>query len=321
MSRLLLSQMRESAVRLVASFDDDARAAGLGPFGSPDRRVWTYLPGPRPGVRLGDLDAQQRGLVRDLVASALSDSGARTADEVMELDGVLRDLEREEGLGGSERRDPRHYWFRVLGDPAGEVWAWHLAGHHLAVHLTVVGDEVAATPLFFGANPAVVPRGPRSGWQVLAAEEALARDLLGALEPGQLAVAVVSASAPDDIATRHDPVADPSVVPAGLARGDLDVAQRRRLDALVRCYLYRVHDDLAAWAWRSVVDGGLDAVTFAWAGSLQPGGGHYYAIKGSTFLIEYDNTQSWANHVHTVWRDLRRDWGSDLLAAHHAASH
>ena len=100
MSRVLLARMRESAARLVASFDDDARAAGLSPFGSPDRRVWTYLPGPRPGVRLGDLDAQQRALVRDLVATALSDSGARTADEVMELDGVLRDLEREEARSG-----------------------------------------------------------------------------------------------------------------------------------------------------------------------------------------------------------------------------
>ncbi len=65
----------------------------------------------------------------------------------------------------------------------------------------------------------------------------------------------------------------------------------------------------------------LPATTFAWAGPLERGTGHYYAVRAPTFLLEYDNVQDGANHIHTVWRDLRRDWGADLLAAHHAASH
>ena len=63
---------------------------------------------------------------------------------------------------------------------------------------------------------------------------------------------------------------------------------------------------------------GPDPTTFAWAGSLERGAGHYYAVRAPTFLLEYDNVQDDANHVHTVWRDLRGDWGADLLAAHHA---
>jgi len=321
MSRALVEEMRDTAVRLAGTLDEPARAAGLAPFDSHDRRVWTYLPGPRPGIMLGDLDEHQRRLVMRLLDAGLSGAGARTARGVMELDGVLRELERDEGRAGWERRHPDHYWFRLLGDPAGEVWAWHLAGHHLAVHLTVAGDDVAATPLFLGANPAVVPRGPRTGWQALRPEEGLARDLLEGLDSDQRRTAVVSSSAPDDISTRTDPVADPSVVPAGLASADMDGPGRRRLDGLVRCYLGRAHDDVAGAAWQAVVDGGLDGVTFAWAGSVQPRQRHYYAVRGSTFLIEYDNTQSGANHVHTVWRDLRRDWGGDLLAVHHGQAH
>ncbi len=321
MSRALVEEMRDTAARLAASLDDAARSAGVVEFGAPDRQVWTYLPGPRPGVMLGDLDEHQQRLVMRLLDAGLGGSGARTARGVMELDGVLRDLEREEGRAGWERRHRDHYWFRLLGDPVGEVWAWHLAGHHLAVHLTVVGDEVAATPLFFGANPAVVPRGPRTGWQALRPEEGLARDLLEGLDSDQRRTAVVSSSSPEDIATRMDPVADPGLVPQGLAWADMDGPGRRRLDGLVRCYLARVHDDVADAAWRSVVDGGLGGVTFAWAGSVQPRQRHYYAVRGSTFLLEYDNTQDGANHVHTVWRDLRRDWGGDLLAAHHASAH
>jgi len=34
-------------------------------------------------------------------------------------------------------------------------------------------------------------------------------------------------------------------------------------------------------------------------------------------LIEYDNTQNDANHIHSVWHDPRRDFGLDLLRAHY----
>ena len=46
------------------------------------------------------------------------------------------------------------------------------------------------------------------------------------------------------------------------------------------------------------------------------GQAHYYRIHGPTILIEYDNQQTNANHIHTVWRDLRHDFGGDLLAEH-----
>jgi hypothetical protein len=34
-------------------------------------------------------------------------------------------------------------------------------------------------------------------------------------------------------------------------------------------------------------------------------------------LIEYDDTQNDANHIHTVYRDLERDLGGDVLRAHY----
>lgn len=35
----------------------------------------------------------------------------------------------------------------------------------------------------------------------------------------------------------------------------------------------------------------------------------------------YDNTQNDANHVHTVLRDVTRDWGADLLRGHYRHAH
>jgi hypothetical protein len=58
-------------------------------------------------------------------------------------------------------------------------------------------------------------------------------------------------------------------------------------------------------------------VAFAWAGSLERGQPHYYRIQGPSFLIEYDNSQNNANHIHTVWRDFDGDFGRDLIGEHY----
>ena len=68
-------------------------------------------------------------------------------------------------------------------------------------------------------------------------------------------------------------------------------------------------------------DDALDALHIAWAGGLEPGEGHYYRVHGPTLLAEYDNTQRGANHVHTVWRDPRHDFGVDALRAHYEHGH
>jgi hypothetical protein len=313
--------LRTTARRFLDALDQAGRDAAVAPFAAADRKVWTYLPGPRPGVAVGDLSDTARGGLDDLLGLTLSAMGADRTREVMNLDDVLRDVERSAGRAGWERRSSEWYWVRVLGDPEDEVWAWHIGGHHVAVHATIVGDTLAVTPCFLGANPAVVRTGPMTGLQVLREEESLARDLLAELSRDQRAVAVVSSTAPEDIATRHDPVADPDLVPAGLRCDAMDRPQAQRLEALVRWYLGRAPEEVAQPAWEAVADAGLGEVTFAWAGPTAPGAPHYYAVKGETFLLEYDNTQDGANHAHTVWRDLRRDWGTDLLAEHHARAH
>ena len=70
-----------------------------------------------------------------------------------------------------------------------------------------------------------------------------------------------------------------------------------------------------------IENAGIENLTFAWAGSLQPGAGHYYRIQGPMLLIEYDNTQNNANHVHTVVRDLTNDFAEDILREHYQKEH
>jgi len=310
-------RMRAAAAAFLATLRPDQRPLAAAPFDTPDHREWTYLPGPRAGLALEDMSDAQRSLAMRLLDTGLSERGAADARAIMELESTLRELERQLGDPGFTRRAPQYYWFRVLGDPAGDApWAWRANGHHLAVHITVVGESISATPQFFGANPA---RVPHTGARILPIEEDLARELLGSLDADQSAVAISDPVAPDDILTRRDPAADPTRIPAGLAHRQMTLVQRDLLGKLVRQYLERVTPEVAELSWRSVTETGLDGVAFTWAGSQTLGDGHYYAVTGPTFLLEYDNTQSNANHIHSVWRDLRHDWGEDVLRAHYAA--
>ncbi|MGV9972959.1 DUF3500 domain-containing protein [Nocardia beijingensis] len=112
-----------------------------------------------------------------------------------------------------------------------------------------------------------------------------------------------------------------SIPPKGLAARDLDPEHRHLLRQLISLYTGRAPSALAeVHAAYYAADDVLDEVHFGWAGSLEAGEPHYYRIQGPELLIEYDNTQRQANHAHSVWRDLRSDFGLDSLAEHRRRS-
>src|SRR6266516_2546440 len=222
-------------------------------------------------------------------------------------------------------RDPQLYYLTVFCDPdAGAAangdaaWGWRAGGHHLSVSYTLVGNQVAASPLFFGANPASTALVGPGLLRPLAGEEDLARELLAALSPQERAAALLSEVAPDDILQFNRPMVRDLGHPVGLAAGELTTAQQKLLAALVRQYLDRLPDEVAsAYAERlslSKQGAAFAAIHFAWAGGSTPGQGHYYRLQGPRLLIEYDCTQNHANHIHAVLRDPDGDFGADLLA-------
>ncbi|WP_345568550.1 DUF3500 domain-containing protein [Nonomuraea rosea] len=312
-----VQEMRQAVRRFLGSLDTGRRSAATAAFGSAERTEWSYLPGPRPGLPLVEMTSGQQELALALLDLGCGVTGARTARGVIELERVRRRL-----VTGVDEIDGDRYWFRVFGDPEGAgPWAWRVNGHHLAVHITVVGDSIAVTPSFLGAEPAMVLSGPRRGLRLLADEEEMGRALLADLAPHQRSIAITGAVAPDDVLTRNDPVAELDRIPRGLSYADMPSPSRALLERLIRRYFDRAPGWYGETCWQNALDAGLDKVTFAWTGSDQRGQGHYYCVAGPTFLLEYDNTQDDANHIHSVWRDLRADWGEDLLARHYADHH
>ena len=304
--------------------DAGQRARATFPFDTAERFVWAYTPVAHQGLALADMTPAQRDGAMAILAASLSARGAAETRAIIELEATLGALERADGRADWHRRDPLRYWFGVFGDPSdpGGPWAWRLGGHHVCVHVTVAdGRVVATTPSFLGANPAIVPSGPAAGSRALTGEETLARDLLACLTPDQRTIAVVDPVARPDILSGTGRRARLEGIPSGIARSALAADQRGVLDALVLHYLGRARDVDATAAWERLGGDGMGGLTFAWAGPLEPGRGHYYAIHGGSILIEYDNTQNGANHIHAVWRDLERDWADDVLAAHYRGRH
>jgi hypothetical protein len=237
----------------------------------------------------------------------------------MSLEPVLK---AQEGGENRNRRDPAGYFITVFGTPSTkDTWGWRYEGHHIALNYTVVkGEVVASSPTFFGANPAELKTGPRKGYRALAKEEDLARELLTALDAKQKAVAVIDPVAPKDITTMANVKVSP-IDPKGLPAAKLNKSQLAVLTNLIEEYTGNMPEDLGTARMDAVKKAGFDKVHFAWLGGPDKGQPHYYRVQGPTFLIEYDNTQNNANHIHSVWRDFNGDFGADLMAAHYQKFH
>jgi hypothetical protein len=317
-----IEDMAEAARAFLSALPEDRRAEATFPFDSDERLRFHFIPiesYPRQGLRLRDMTAAQRERAEALLRAGLSARGFLTTQQILELEGILRDLE---GPGRRLARDPDEYLVSVFGTPsASGTWGWRFEGHHVSLHFTVVeGSAVASSPAFFGANPAEVREGPRRGLRPLAAEEDAARALVASLGAAQRSSAIISDVAPRDIVTGAELEIAP-LSPIGIRARDLSDAQRTLLMELIGVYASQMAEDVAAERLERIRRAELDEVAFAWAGPVERGAPHYYRVQGPTFLIEYDNTQNDANHIHSVWREFEGDFGRDLLREHLEQAH
>ncbi len=321
------ASMVAAATKFLESLTPEQRQQAIFAFNGDERTHWNFIPTelfPRNGLTVKQMNESQRMLAHQLLKTGLSQRGYMTATEIMELENVLAVLEATQRAatpqllrGRALVRDPERYFFSIFGTPSTlNAWGWRVEGHHVSLHFTVVkGSLVAGAPTFFGANPAEVRDGPKKGTRVLGSEEDAARALIESLDGSQREKAVITAIAPNDIVTQAKVKIDP-LSPVGIQSAALTGSQRVLLRKLVDVYAGFMADDIAADRLARIEKAGWDKVGFAWAGPLERGQKHYYRVQGPTFLIEYDNTQNDANHIHSVWRDFNGDFGEDLLREH-----
>lgn len=287
-------------------------------FEEDERYNWHYIPKERQGITLNELNAKQQNAAFELLHTVLSDTCYEKTISIMQLENVLKQLENRPVEDNF--RDPGNYHFSIFGNPSKDsIWGWRLEGHHVSFNFSSENNLlVSGTPGFLGSNPAIVLSGPEKGKQILKDEAELGFALLHSLDDKQLDKAIISNDAPGDIitaASRKAMISDPK----GLLYSEMNNSQQKMFLQLLSIYIHRYTNTFAMEMMQETETAGLNNLRFAWAGAHQPGLGHphYYRIQGPTIIIEYDNTQNNANHVHTVIRDLKNDFGGDQLLEHY----
>ena len=313
---LAAKQMADACNALLNSLSETQKAKATYAYEDGERVFWYYPPLNRHGLALRDMDAKQRELAHALMASGLTEKSYEQAKLIIEHELVLGPLEKEQGTV-TFVRDPELYYFTVFGQPGGaDPWGWRAEGHHVSLHFSIWGDKVISmTPFFFGSNPAEVRKGPKTGLRILGTREDLSFDLVESLDKGQRSEAIIYDKAPLDILTYNSSkVSLPKE--EGLPASKMSGTQKKMLVSLISEYVNQVRADLSQERLDAIKEQGIDGFHFAWAGPTEKNQEHYYRIHGGNFVVEFDNRQDGANHIHSVWREIENDFAQDVLREH-----
>jgi hypothetical protein len=284
-------------------------------FTDDERFDWHYTPRRRDGVAIRDMIGRQRDALKSLMRTTLSSPGILKAEAIMALEGVLAEIEGS----STSYRDPENYLVSVFGTPGSFPWGWRLEGHHLSINVTVAAEgEVAVTPTFMGTNPARVPSGPRAGSRVQYDEFILAIRLARSLNDAQRAQAMIGTRSLGNIVAGPGR-GDALETPEGLPLTELSRTQQLIVMQLIAAYVGIARDEIGQ-PYMKLVEDGLAETKLAWAGAISETAAFYYRIHGPRILIEFDNTQGGANHIHALWRDPVNDFGRDDLHRHYEGS-
>lgn len=289
-----------------------------------ERENWYFTPVVRKGPTLNDFNDTQRTAAIALLKASVSQQGFQKTQEIMALENVLKVIENDNHMltEGQPWRDPLNYHFCIFGKPAlDSYWGWRFEGHHISLNFTSARGTIAsATPAFMGTNPGIVRIELQKGKEVLRQESELGFSLLHSLSPEQQKVTLFSDTAPREIITGNARQVD-GVEKKGILYSALNNKQQAIFRQLLDVYIGNFVFEFSETFRKKIMDAGIENLSFAWAGVTDKSDGHYYRIQGPMLLIEFDNTQNNANHVHTVVRDLTNDFAEDLLQEHYASEH
>ncbi|MFT3703880.1 MAG: DUF3500 domain-containing protein [Agriterribacter sp.] len=311
------------AVALIKLLNNDQKGKLLLAFDTAERYNFQYVPREdRKGISMNELNETQHKAVMLLLRTSLTNATVKKMEDIMQLEHVLKALEKRSA--DDHYRDAGKYFLTIFGNPSDTaIWGWRFEGHHISFNFSADKNAlVAGTPSFLGSNPAIVLDGPQKNKEVLKEETTEGFAMLHILSKTELKKAVIDSVAPGEIITGSNRKAMIEH-PSGIKYTEMSNLAQQQLLHLLGVYLHRYKQPFADKMLKDVQDAGVDNLWFTWAGFQQRGVGKpcYYRIQGPSIIIEYDNTQNNGNHIHTVIRDLKNDFGGDELLEHYRSSH
>src|SRR5438034_67896 len=312
-----------SAQAVLTALDDAGRAKVQFPFDGPQKTRWSNLPSPmfqRTGVRMGDLTSTQRAAVMALLSVALSQDGYRKVGDIMRGDEVLRTGQSspDAGRGGGRGRGrgtpggggpafgEDEYYLAFVGRPSATTpWMLQFGGHHLAINLTLGGNQATLAPSLPAAQPATYTVEDRTV-RPLGNENDKAFALVNALDANQRSQAILTYRVADLVL---GPGQDGRTIqPEGIRASALSAAQQTMLWELVREWAGMMNDAFAE-PRMAEIRANLRNTYFAWSGPTTNGSAAYFRVQGPTLVIEYAPQNS-VDHIHTIYRDPTNDYGA-----------
>ena len=311
------------ANRLIKLLNSGQRSRTLLPFDTSERYNFHFVPlNDRKGISMNELNTVQQQQVFTLLRTSLSNAAVKKITAVMQLEILLKELEQRPR--DDYFRDPGKYFLTIFGTPSDSgIWGWRFEGHHISFNFSAHKNLLlSGTPSFLGSNPAIVQSGPQKNKEILKEETTAGFELLHGLSETELKKAIINTTAPSEIITG---AARKAMIEqaAGVRYTELSTKAQLLFLRLLEVYLDRYKKELSGKMLQDIKNAGMENLRFAWAGNPQRGIGKpcYYRIHGPTIIIEYDNTQNNANHIHTVIRDLKNDFGEDALLEHYRNGH
>ena len=287
-------------------------------FASEKKPSWSNLPVsfvPRNGVKLGDLTRAQRDKAMAVIAAVLSKSGYQKVVDIMDGDQQLA-----EGKGGGKGKGPKGgrkgpmfgadlYYLAIFGKPSEtKPWMVQFGGHHLGINVTVIGKHFVLTPTHTGAQPSLFQRDGKDV-RPLGLENDTAFKLVNALDEKQQAQALIG-KRPRQLVL--GPGEDGKTIePQGIKGSSLTADQQAMLLKVIGAWVNIVEPD-AAKARMAEIKDKIGETFFAWSGPTTQGSAAYFRVQGPTVVIEYA-PQGGTNHIHTVIRNPKDDYGAGLL--------
>jgi hypothetical protein len=310
------------ADRFVKTLTPEQSLNTVFPFDSEERYNFHFVPLARKGITFNEMNAAQRSAAMALLRSCVSESTFQKIEAIRQLEDLLKEIEKRPA--DDHYRDTGNHHFSIFGIPANNtIWGWRFEGHHMSFNFSFDKKQlISGTPAFLGSNPGRVLAGAWKDKEVLKEETEEGAALLVSLSAEQRTKAITAVKAPADILSFDKRKADLGT-PKGISYAEMNPAAQQQLLQLVKVYVNRFTRLFATDMLKEITAAGLEHLYFCWEGDTEPGVGHphYYRVQGPTLLIEYDNTQNNANHVHSVLRDLKHDFGGDLLLEHYNAEH
>jgi hypothetical protein len=274
---------------------------------------WSNLPDElfeRAGLRMDSLNDAQRAAVLKILQAALSPEGYAQVVGITTADGVLASEGGPDLDFGAD-----HYWIRILGTPAatGE-WTVQYGGHHLAVNVTMAGEQMTLAPTLWGAQPASY-ESAGTGAEPLCGETTKAFAVVDALDGTQQQEAILDTPVTEIVLGAGQD--GKTLAPEGVQASTFTDEQKKLLLDLVDEWLTAVNPAAAA-AKLAAAEQNLDQTTFAWYGSTEIGNPIYYRVQSPSYVIEFAHQQGQGanaggiTHIHSIYREPGNDYGAEL---------